>query len=162
VTWNISKFSPEPKIPSLSTTVHTSITMADPACLRHVNGTQVVYERLRWFGSMLASGTQLRGFEPGRSRRSHVADLRHVKYPFNGVEFATVGKITGHFSPTVPPFPARGLSRRRRGSFQSRAGTSLHDCGASGGASHRGPIEEEGRICILTISHESQVRVSRW
>jgi hypothetical protein len=35
--------------------------------------------------------------------------LRLVKDPI-------VGKITGHFSPIVPPFPARGLSRRcRRG-----------------------------------------------
>jgi hypothetical protein len=40
-------------------------------------------------------------------RRSHVADLRHVKDPFKWRE-------TGHFKPIVPPFPARGLSRRRR------------------------------------------------
>jgi hypothetical protein len=47
------------------------------------------------------------------SRRSHVADLRHVTEPFIGVEF------TGNFSPIVPPFPARGLSRcyRRGGSW---------------------------------------------
>jgi hypothetical protein len=28
--------------------------------------------------------------------------VRHVKYPYNGVEVAIVGKITGHFSPMVP------------------------------------------------------------
>jgi hypothetical protein len=47
--------------------------------------------------SMLASGTQVRGFKPGRSRRifraqnilsmpSHVAALQHVKEPYNDVE----------------------------------------------------------------------------
>ena len=37
-------------------------------------------ERLRWSrGSVLAFSTQVRGFKPGRSRRSHVVDLRHVK-----------------------------------------------------------------------------------
>jgi hypothetical protein len=41
-----------------------------------------------------------------------VAHLRHVKDPYNGVEVATVGKIASYFSPTVPPFTARGLSRR--------------------------------------------------
>ena len=60
-----------------------------------------VVEWLRWSrGSVLAFGTQVRGFKPGRSRRifksekilstpsfggevkpSHVADLRHVKDP---------------------------------------------------------------------------------
>jgi hypothetical protein len=66
-------------------------------------------------GSMLASGNQVRGFESCRSRRSHVADLRHVKDP---IQMAWnppfLGKITGHFSPTVPSFPVRGLSRRHR------------------------------------------------
>jgi hypothetical protein len=33
--------------------------------------------------------------------------LRHVKYPYNVVEVAIVGKITGYFSPTVSPFAAR-------------------------------------------------------
>jgi hypothetical protein len=55
---------------------------------------------------MLAFGTQARGFEPGRSRRSYVADLRYVKDPYIGVEVAVVGKITGHFSPIVPLFLA--------------------------------------------------------
>jgi hypothetical protein len=40
----------------------------------------------------------------------HVADLHHVKDPYNVMEVAIVGKITGHFSPTVPPFAA-GISR---------------------------------------------------
>jgi hypothetical protein len=50
---------------------------------------------------MLASGTQVREFKPGRSRRifqgekilshlSHVEDLRHVKETYNGVEVAIV------------------------------------------------------------------------
>jgi hypothetical protein len=37
----------------------------------------------------------------------HVADLRHLKDPYSDVEVAIVGKITGHFSPSVPPFAAR-------------------------------------------------------
>jgi hypothetical protein len=35
------------------------------------------------------------------------ADFWHVKDPYYGVEVAIVGKITGHFSPTIPPFAAR-------------------------------------------------------
>jgi hypothetical protein len=62
-----------------------------------------------------------------------------------------VGNITGHFSPIIPPFPAR-VSRvvvgvgapGASGNFQSRARTiSLHDCSTSGRTSHRGPMEEE-------------------
>jgi hypothetical protein len=35
---------------------------------------------LRWSrGSVLAFGTQVRGFTPGRSRRTHVVALRHVR-----------------------------------------------------------------------------------
>jgi hypothetical protein len=34
-------------------------------------------------------------------------DFWHVKDPYYGVEVAIVGKITGNFSPTVPPFAAR-------------------------------------------------------
>jgi hypothetical protein len=33
--------------------------------------------------SMLASGTQVHGFKRGRSRRPHVAALRHIKEPYN-------------------------------------------------------------------------------
>jgi hypothetical protein len=33
--------------------------------------------------SMLPSGTQVRGFKPDRSRRPHIAALRHVKEPYN-------------------------------------------------------------------------------
>jgi hypothetical protein len=63
-----------------------------------------------------------------------------------------VGKITGHFSPTVPSFPARGLSRCWRrgapggasGNFQSSFRTiRLHGCCTSGGISLRCPTEEE-------------------
>jgi hypothetical protein len=88
--------------------------------------------------SMLTSSTRVRGFEPGRSRpifqgrkkssaclpsegkqsrRSHVADLWHVKEPFIwcGTRQMTA-TFTGHFLPIVPPFSARSLSHRcRRG-----------------------------------------------
>ena len=62
---------------------------------------------------VLAFGTQVRGFKPGRSRRifrakkssarlpsegkSHVVNLRHVKEPKSDVEVATFGKILGNF-----------------------------------------------------------------
>ena len=70
---------------------------------------------------MLATGTRVRGFNPGRSRRifrakkssarlplegsrrSHVVNLRHVKELKIDVEVATLGKINGNFSPIVPP-----------------------------------------------------------
>jgi hypothetical protein len=65
------------------------------------------------------------GFEPGRSCRIfqgekilsmpsfggeakllvHVADLQRVKDAYSGVEVTIVGKITGHFSHIIPPFP---------------------------------------------------------
>jgi hypothetical protein len=70
---------------------------------------------------VLTSGTQVRGFEFFRAKKSsvripskgyQVADLWHVKDPFNGVEVAIVGKIIGHFSPTITPFAARGPLRR--------------------------------------------------
>jgi hypothetical protein len=38
---------------------------------------------------------------------------KHVKDPYNGMEVAIVGKITGHFSSTVAPFIARFWSRRQ-------------------------------------------------
>jgi hypothetical protein len=62
------------------------------------------------------------------------------------------GKITGHFLPTVPLSLLEvsrvvvdvGALGGASGNFQSRASTiSLQDCGTSGGASHRSPIEEE-------------------
>jgi hypothetical protein len=80
-------------------------------------------QRLRWSrGSVLAFGTQVRGFKPGRSRLIFRAkkilitpsfggevkpsvpcrDLRHVKEPKSDVEIVTFGKILGHFSPIVP------------------------------------------------------------
>jgi hypothetical protein len=70
--------------------------------------------------SMLASGTQDRGFEPGRSRLifqakkstaflpsegkksrlSHVADLWHVKEPCDFTwKSESQAKLTGHFCP---------------------------------------------------------------
>ena len=83
--------------------------------------------------SMLASGTQDRGFDPGRSRRifrakkstacppwgggnkavSHVADLRGMsKNPGFTWKSKSQAKLTGHFSPVIPPFADRGLSCR--------------------------------------------------
>ena len=70
--------------------------------------------------SMLASGTQDRGFDPGRSRRifwakavSHVADLRGMsKNPGFTWKSKSQAKLTGHFSPVIPSFAERGLSCR--------------------------------------------------
>ena len=82
--------------------------------------------------SMLASGTQDRGFDPGRSRRifgakkstaclpwegskavSHVADLRGMsKNPGFTWKSKSQAKLTGHFSPVIPSFANRGLSCR--------------------------------------------------
>ena len=79
---------------------------------------------------MLAFGTQVRGFKPGRSRRIFSGEkilstpsfggevkplvpcrnVRHVKERKRDVEVATFGKILGHFSPIVPPFAA-GFAR---------------------------------------------------
>jgi hypothetical protein len=94
--------------------------------------------------STLPSSTQVRGFEPGQSRRIFQSE-KFLSVPSFGGEiklsvtcrrFAAcktslhlawkplfVGKITGNFLPTVPPFPARGLSRRlRRGGADIAAG----------------------------------------
>ena len=82
--------------------------------------------------SMLASGTQDRGFDPSRSRRifrakkstaclpcggskavSHVADLRGMsKNPGFTWKSKSQAKLTGHFSPIIPSFVDRGLSCR--------------------------------------------------
>ena len=82
--------------------------------------------------SMLASGTQDRGFDPGRSRRifpakkstaclpwggskavSHVADLRGMsKNPGFTWKSKSQAKLTGHFSPVIPSFADRGPSCR--------------------------------------------------
>jgi len=87
---------------------------------------------------VLASGTRIRGFKPGRSRRifrakkssarvpsegnysrrSHVVNLRNVKEPKSDVEVATFGKILGNLSPIVLPSDAGVRSRRfRRGGY---------------------------------------------
>ena len=80
--------------------------------------------------SMLVSGTQDRGFDPGQSRRifrakkstaslpwggskavSHVADLRGMsKNPGFTWKSKSQAKLTGHFSPVIPSFADRGLS----------------------------------------------------
>jgi hypothetical protein len=67
---------------------------------------------------MLASDTRVRGFEPGQSRRmlSFVEEVKQ-SVPCRRTRQMT-STFTGHFSPIVPPFPARGLSRRcGRGGF---------------------------------------------
>jgi hypothetical protein len=66
---------------------------------------------------MLAPGTQDRGFKPGRSRpifrAKKYSALRHVKQPYKYVEVVFVRlNLVGHFSPIIPPFANRGLSRR--------------------------------------------------
>ena len=74
--------------------------------------------------SMLASGTQDRGFDPGRSRRifrakkihsskavSHVADFRGMsENPGFTWKSEPQAKLTGHFSSVIPSFADRGLS----------------------------------------------------
>jgi hypothetical protein len=57
--------------------------------------------------------------------------LRYVKDPYNDMELAIVGKITGHFSPTVPLFLLEvsrvvvevGTPGCASGNFQSRVST---------------------------------------
>ena len=75
--------------------------------------------------SVLASGTRVRGFKPGRSRRSHVVNLRHIKEPKRDVEVATFGKILGYFSNIVPPSAAgvRACRFRRGGHLVAGVGT---------------------------------------
>jgi hypothetical protein len=84
---------------------------------------------------MLASGTRVCGFKPSRSHRIFQGKKILSMPSFRGGlklsvpcrRFAAckrslhmvwnlplVGKIAGHFSPIVPPFPARSLSHRRR------------------------------------------------
>ena len=74
-------------------------------------------------GSMLASGTQDRGFDPGRGTAclpwggskavSHVADLRGMSKNSGFTwKSKSQAKLTGHFSPVIPSFGDRGLSCR--------------------------------------------------
>jgi hypothetical protein len=84
-------------------------------------------QRLRWSrGSVLAFGTQVRGFKPGRNHRIFSGEkilsmpsfggevkpsvpcraLRYVKEHKCDVEVVTFGKILGHFLPIVPPSAA--------------------------------------------------------
>ena len=80
--------------------------------------------------SMLASGTQDRGFDPGRSLPwggskavSHVADLRGMsKNPGFTWKSKSQAKLTGHFSPVIPSFADRGLSCRLH--VEAKVGTS--------------------------------------
>jgi hypothetical protein len=54
----------------------------------------------------ILSTPSIRGeVKPSVPCRRFVACKRSL--PYNGVEVAIVGKITGHFLPTVPPFAAR-------------------------------------------------------
>jgi hypothetical protein len=67
--------------------------------------------------SIMASGTQDHGFEPGQSRQifqgrqSRITDLWHVKEPFIWCGTRQMmAKFVGHFSPIIPSFTNRGLS----------------------------------------------------
>ena len=71
--------------------------------------------------SMLASGTQDRGFDPGRSMPSlggskavsHVTDLRGMsKNPGFTWKSKSQAKLPSHFSSVIPSFADRGLSCR--------------------------------------------------
>jgi hypothetical protein len=114
---------------------------------------------------MLFSGTQVRGFEPGRSHRIFHGKKILSMPSFGGKlkpsdpsrRFAAWnspfdGKIADHFSLTVPlsllEFSRVSLGVGKpgvaSGNFQSRASTlNLHGCSTSEDTSHRGPIEEE-------------------
>jgi hypothetical protein len=103
--------------------------------------------------SMLAPGIQVRGFEPGQSRRIFQGEKILGMPSFGGELKLSRGtrylkaKLTGHFLTIFPPFPARGLLRYHRcgvswrykrelpkpGSYNKLAG-----CITSGGTSHRG------------------------
>jgi hypothetical protein len=103
-----------------------------------------IQRQLQWYGgSMLASGTLVRRFESSQSRwifqgekllsmpsfegevkplvtrRRFAACNRSLQMARNS-PFAS--KITGHFSPIVPPFPATGLLHhcRRGGSWRCK------------------------------------------
>jgi hypothetical protein len=62
---------------------------------------------IRWYHSLVhvsaLDGWDTAASEGKESHRSHVADLQHVKDPYNGVEVTIIGRITGHFSPAVLP-----------------------------------------------------------
>ena len=69
--------------------------------------------------SMLASGTQDRGFDPGlpwgggSKAVSHVADLRGMsKNPGFTWKSKSQAKLTSHLSPVIPSSADRGLSCR--------------------------------------------------
>ena len=73
--------------------------------------------------SMLASGTQDRGFDPGRSRHAFLGGGEVKPSPMSQICAAcqrtgftwkskSQAKLTGHFSPVIPSFADRGLSCR--------------------------------------------------
>jgi hypothetical protein len=85
--------------------------------------------------SMLASGTQVRGFKPDRNRRifrakkssacrrTHVVDLWHVERSLKGVVKAPfLQNYRTPFSPTVPSFATR--SARVVGDVEASGGES--------------------------------------
>jgi hypothetical protein len=124
-TWTININS---KLPSLECTMHTS------------QWSQKLYGNIKENKpfpvlSMLASGTRVRRFKPGRSRRIFRAKKILSMPSFRGEvkssvpcrSFAACKKksltisvevvivrlnLIGHFSPIIPPFTNRGLSRR--------------------------------------------------
>ena len=112
ITYSVISFPPSKTFSQITWTLagHLKIT----------NRGKCVLKRLWWSrGSALPLSTQVRGFNPGRSRQdfsgrknpqyvflrkgshgSRVADLRHVKDPWIDVEVTISGKITSQFSPT--------------------------------------------------------------
>ena len=66
--------------------------------------------------SMLASGTQDRGFDPGRKNPQHAflggEDLRGMsKDPGFTWKSKSQAKLTGHFSPVIPSLSLMSLAR---------------------------------------------------
>jgi hypothetical protein len=134
--------------------------------------------------SMLASGTQVRGFKPGRSRRifrakkssaclpsegkkslrPNVVALRHVKDPYNyrGSRNCKLNSL-GHFSPIVLRFYTRGLchpyaERAWRGQVRIKAEwyNQPIGCSAHGGETHR-PYSRRRRTELQTANVKVKV-----
>jgi hypothetical protein len=130
---------------------------------------------------MLASGTQVYGFEPDRSHRIFQGEKILSMPSFGGevkpsvpcCRFAACkrflqiawnslfdAKLTGHFSLIVSPFVAGGLTRRRRGGFwrykrelpKPGSYNKPACCSNFGGTSHRGLVEEEDFVGYIPRS----------
>jgi hypothetical protein len=125
---SVELWTGDQSITETSARQHTTLTRVRHPCPRWDSNPQSQHtKRLQWSsGSLLAFGTQVRGFKPGRNRRIFRAKkilstpsfggevkpsvpcraLRHVKEPKSDVEVVSFGKILSHFSPIVPPSAA--------------------------------------------------------